>query len=69
MRIIRDYRCSGCGATKEAFVINEATFGTDRHPHFTSGYVSHLCGTWVPELSPIATTFKFADASPQKHRR
>lgn len=77
MRIIRDYQCSGCGATKEEFVDSQADWRRSRHHHWDDGprhsnrlsTKRKLCGYWEPQLSPTPTTFTFADRSGHKRAR
>jgi hypothetical protein len=67
MRIIRDYTCDRCGATREAFSLSEIAIEDDMRIH-------HECaapemGMWCAQLSPTPTTFTFADRSGRKTAR
>lgn len=65
MRIIREYACDLCGATKEA--PTDLAFNDDIHPHRTCTFRQR--GHWIPQLSPVTTTFAFADRSGRKRVR
>jgi hypothetical protein len=72
MRIIRDYTCDRCGATREAFALSETPIELDVRPHYECTVGDRFgmgTGRWHAQLSATPTTFTFADRSGRKVAR
>lgn len=63
MRIIRDTVCDRCGAAQETMIDSKVPLSASHGKHPGCG------GTFHGVLSPVTTTFKFADRSGVKRPR